>query len=129
MAAGYFLLTKSGNQFKFALKAGNHETILSSERYASKASAQNGIASVKTNSGNDASYERKTSKDDKPYFVLKAANGEIIGTREMYSSTSAARRGTRRRSLAPGVDLEGARLRGSRRRSSAFNSGDSISFE
>ena len=31
MAAGYFLLTKSGNQFKFALKAGNHETILSSE--------------------------------------------------------------------------------------------------
>ena len=31
MAAGYFLLTKSGNQFKFVLKAGNHETILSSE--------------------------------------------------------------------------------------------------
>jgi uncharacterized protein YegP (UPF0339 family) len=69
MAAGYFLLTKSGNQFKFALKAGNHETILSSELYAAKSSAVNGIASVKTNSSKDASYERKTSKDDKPYFV------------------------------------------------------------
>ena|SRR4249920_3329734 len=93
MAAGYFLLTKSGNQFKFALKAGNHETILSSELYAAKSSAVNGIASVKTNSSKDASYERKTSKDDKPYFVLKAANGEIIGTSEMYSSTSAAEKG------------------------------------
>ena len=93
MAAGYFLLTKSGNQFKFALKAGNHETILSSELYAAKSGALNGIASVKTNSSKDASYERKTSKDDKPYFVLKAVNGEIIGTSEMYSSTSAAEKG------------------------------------
>jgi uncharacterized protein YegP (UPF0339 family) len=95
MGAGYFLLTKSGNQFKFVLKAGNHETILSSELYAAKASAVNGIASVKSNSGNDANYERKTSKDDddKAYFVLKAANGEIIGTSEMYSSTSAAGKG------------------------------------
>jgi len=91
--AGYFLLTKSGAQFKFVLKAGNHETILSSELYAAKSSAQNGIASVKTNSSNDASYERKTSKNDKPYFVLKAANGEIIGTSEMYSSSSAAEKG------------------------------------
>ena len=93
MAAGYFLLTKSGNQFKFALKAGNHETILSSELYTAKSSALNGIASVKANSKNDTSYERKTSKDDKPYFVLKAANGEIIGTSELYSSTSAAEKG------------------------------------
>jgi len=91
--AGYFLLTKSGTQFKFVLKAGNHETILSSERYASKSSAENGIASIKTNSATDSRYERKTSKDDKPYFVLKAANGEIIGTSEMYSSSSAAEKG------------------------------------
>jgi uncharacterized protein len=41
----------------------------------------------------DSRYERKTSKDDKPYFVLKAANGEIIGTSEMYSSSSAAEKG------------------------------------
>ena len=66
MAAGYFLLTKAGTQFKFVLKAGNHETILSSELYVAKSSAVNGIASVKTNSTVDASYERKTSKDDRP---------------------------------------------------------------
>ena len=33
------------------------------------------------------------SKADEPYFVLKAANGEVIGTSEMYSSTSAMRKG------------------------------------
>ena len=93
MGAGYFSLTKSGNQFKFALKAGNHETILKSELYAAKSSAQNGIASVKANSRNDASYERRASKDDRPYFVLKAANGEVIGKSELYSSASAAEKG------------------------------------
>jgi len=91
--AGYFLLTKSGTEFKFVLKAGNHETILTSERYASKAGALNGIASVKTNSSNDSSYERKHSKDDQAYFVLRAVNGEVIGTSELYSSTSAAQKG------------------------------------
>jgi len=93
MGAGYFVLTKSGIQFKFLLKAGNHETILSSELYATKSSAQSGIASVKANSNNDASYGRMTSKDDRPYFVLKAGNGEVIGTSELYSSTSAAEKG------------------------------------
>jgi uncharacterized protein YegP (UPF0339 family) len=83
MAAGYFSLTKSGTQFKFALKAGNHEPIHNSELYAANSSALNGIASVKTNSSLDANYQRKTSKNDRPYFVLKAANGEIIGTSEM----------------------------------------------
>jgi uncharacterized protein YegP (UPF0339 family) len=93
MAAGYFLLTKSRTQFKFVLRAGNNETILGSELYASKSGAQGGIASVKANSGNDASYERKTSKDDRRYFVMKAVNGEAIGTSELYSSTSAMEKG------------------------------------
>ena len=48
--AGYFELSKSSDgQFKFALKAGNHETILTSELYKTKAAAENGIESVKTN--------------------------------------------------------------------------------
>jgi uncharacterized protein YegP (UPF0339 family) len=32
---------------------------------------------------------RKNSKKGEPYFVLKAANGKVIGTSEMYSSESA----------------------------------------
>ncbi len=34
-------------------------------------------------------YELKKTSNDQFMFNLKAANGEIIGTSEMYSSTSA----------------------------------------
>lgn len=87
--AAHYRLDKSGSQFHFVLKAGNNETILSSEMYASKSGAENGIASVKTNSSIDARYTKLTSHDNKPYFTLKAANGEVIGTSETYSSTTA----------------------------------------
>lgn len=93
MGAMYELKKSSDGQFMFNLKAGNGEVILTSERYTAKASAQNGIESVRVNSPDDGRYERKTSKADEPYFVLKAANGEIIGTSEMYSSKQAMENG------------------------------------
>jgi len=69
--------------------APDSERILQSDIYSSRASAQNGAHSVKTNSGNDARYERLTARDGKPYFVLRGANHEPIGTSEMHDSTSA----------------------------------------
>jgi uncharacterized protein len=89
MAAKYELKKTSDDQFMFNLKAANGEVILTSERYKAKASAENGIESVRTNSPDDTRYDRREAKDKSPYFVLKAANGEIIGKSEMYSSTSA----------------------------------------
>ncbi len=83
--AGWFELSKSKNdQFRFVLKAGNAETILVSELYTTKAAAQNGIASVQSNSPQDERYERKTATNGKFYFTLKAANHQVIGTSEMY---------------------------------------------
>ncbi|MCC6238233.1 MAG: YegP family protein [Dehalococcoidia bacterium] len=86
---GYEITKASNGQFRFALKAGNGEVILHSETYVQKASAQNGIQSVQKNSQEDGRYERKTASDGRAYFTLKAANGEVIGTSEMYSSESA----------------------------------------
>ena len=88
---GYFELKKSASsgEFMFNLKAGNHEVILTSEMYKARKSAEDGIASVQTNVALDDRFERKTSKRGEPYFNLKAANGQVIGTSEMYSSTSA----------------------------------------
>jgi len=86
--AGWFELTKGSNgQFHFVLKAGNAETILNSEMYTTKAAAQNGIASVQTNSPHDERYERKTSGNDKAFFNLKAANSQVIGTSQMYATS------------------------------------------
>jgi uncharacterized protein YegP (UPF0339 family) len=91
MAAHYLL--RKHTQYHFALKASNNETILTSETYEAKVGALNGIESVKRNSPDEGRYSRLTSKDNKPYFVLKAANGEIIGTSETYSSTAAREAG------------------------------------
>ena len=89
-----FVLKKYGKtKFMFNLKAGNNEIILTSEAYEAKAGAKNGIKSVKKNAVLEDRYEKKESRKKEPYFVLKAKNNEIIGTSEMYSSTSARDKG------------------------------------
>lgn len=94
--AGYFALrtTESGG-FMFTLRAANHQVILCSQLYASRQSALDGIQSVRTNSQIAARFERKRAKDDSPYFVLNAANGQGVGTSEMYSSNTAMENGIR----------------------------------
>ena len=97
---------KSG-QLRFNLKATNGQVILSSEAYTTKAACNNGIESVRTNSQDDGRYERNTAKDGSPYFNLKASNGQVIGTSEMYSSTSAMENGiTSVKSNAPDASVE-----------------------
>jgi uncharacterized protein len=87
--AGKFELKKSKNEkYFFSLLAGNGQTILGSEMYEAKASALNGIESVKTNSADDGRYARLSGKDGSPYFSLKAGNGQVIGVSQMYSTAS-----------------------------------------
>lgn len=78
-------IAKSG-QFHFNLLAGNSQVIMQSEMYESKNSALNGIASIQKNAADDARYERLISKSSKPYFVLKAANHQVIGQSQQYES-------------------------------------------
>jgi uncharacterized protein YegP (UPF0339 family) len=92
MTNGYYEL-KKGVKFSFNLKAANHQVVLTSQTYESKAAAENGIASVQKNCGDDACFERKESKSDQPYFTLKAANGQIIGQSQMYDSEAAMENG------------------------------------
>ncbi len=92
--AGSFVIEKgSTGKFRFNLRAGNNDIILSSETYESKAGATKGIESVRTNSQIDERFLRKTATNGSPYFVLTAANKETIGKSEMYSSSSAMENG------------------------------------
>ncbi len=93
MAGIFELKTTTSNEFHFVLKARNGEIILSSQRYQSKDGAENGIGSVRTNSVIDERFEQKLAKDGQSYFVLNAANGQVIGQSETYSSTSAMKKG------------------------------------
>lgn len=86
---GKFKLTKRKNgEFQFNLHASNGQVILTSEGYTTKTAASNGIESVKKNASDDSKYDRKTSTNGKYYFNLKATNGQIIGSSEMYESTA-----------------------------------------
>lgn len=80
----YRLFIGANEQYYFSLNAANGLIILQSEGYTEKASTEKGIESVRVNASLVSQYERKESKDDHYYFVLKAANGEIIGVSEMY---------------------------------------------
>lgn len=102
--AGYFEIKASGSQYMFNLKSGNHEVILTSERYTSKQGAQGGIDSVKANAPHDSRFQRKVATNGSPYFVLVATNGETLGRSEMYSSASAMENGIASvKSNAPGA--------------------------
>ncbi|PJG83967.1 YegP family protein [Caviibacterium pharyngocola] len=96
MALGWYelKLAKDG-QFMFNLKAANSQVILTSERYKSRAAAENGIASVQKNGGDEANFEYKATVNGQPYFILKAKNHQEIGRSEYYSSKVAAENGVK----------------------------------
>ena len=85
--------TRKNGEFQFNLKAGNGQVILSSEGYTTKANCLNGVESVKKNAQDDNKFDRKTSTNGKHYFNLKATNGQIIGTSEMYERASGMENG------------------------------------
>ncbi|MBL8909361.1 MAG: DUF1508 domain-containing protein, partial [Archangium sp.] len=82
------------SKYYFHLKANNGQIVLQSQAYTTKASATNGVTSVKTNGAIAARFEVRAAADGQYYFVLKAANGAVIGRSEMYATQYNATRGT-----------------------------------
>ncbi|MDD2436400.1 MAG: YegP family protein [Massilibacteroides sp.] len=84
---GKFELSKrKDGEFQFNLKAENGEVILTSEGYTTKTACLNGMESVKRNSVDDQKYEKKVASNGKFFFNLKASNGQVIGSSQMYVS-------------------------------------------
>jgi len=108
--AGKFELNKGKTgKFSFNLKAGNGQIVFTSQSYDSKRSATAGINSVRKNSQKDARFERKESSKKQPYFVMTAANGQVIGKSQMYANAVSMEKGiqsvARNAPDAPLVDL------------------------
>src|SRR5690606_23547081 len=82
----FVISTRKNGEFQFNLKAANGQVILSSEGYTTKAACENGVQSVKKNSQDSSKFDKLPAKNGKFYFNLKAGNGQIIGTSEMYES-------------------------------------------
>ncbi len=82
----FVLSTRKNGEFQFNLLAGNNQVILSSEGYTTKPGCLNGIESVKKNVLIDDRFECKTASNGKFFFNLKASNGQVIGSSQMYES-------------------------------------------
>lgn len=93
MAAKYRLRLAASGQHYFNLTAENNKIVLTSEMYSSKEAALQGIESVRGNGPLEERYDRRKSIDGQDYFVLRAANGEVIGQSEMYRSTAGVENG------------------------------------
>ncbi len=104
---GKFVIKTTKSGVKFDLKAGNGETIATSEVYSSEAACKKGIESVKnccvgavedqTVEGYAAEkhpkFEVYTDKGGEFRFRLKAKNGEIIAVSEGYKAKASCLNG------------------------------------
>ena len=84
---GKFVITvRKNGEFQFNLKASNGQVVLTSEGYTTKKACLNGVESVRKNSQDPKRFEVKVAKNGKPFFNLKASNGQVIGSSQMYAS-------------------------------------------
>ena len=91
---GKFVITlRKNGEYQFNLKASNGQVILTSEGYTTKPACLNGIESVKKNAAIPERFEVKVAKNGKPYFNLKASNGQVVGASQMYASEATMKAG------------------------------------
>ena len=105
---GKFVVKATKTGFVFNLKAGNGETIATSEVYTTEAACMKGIESVRKNAADakledqtaaevvavtNPKFEVYTDKGGEFRFRLKARNGEVIAASEGYKAKASCLNG------------------------------------
>ena len=105
---GKFVVKATKTGFVFNLKAGNGETIATSEVYTTEAACMKGIESVRKNAADakledqtaaevvavtNPKFEVYTDKGGEFRFRLKASNGEVIAASEGYKAKASCLNG------------------------------------
>ena len=105
---GKFVVKATKTGFVFNLKAGNGETIATSEVYTTEAACMKGIESVRKNAADakledqtaaevvavtNPKFEVYTDKSGEFRFRLKARNGEVIAASEGYKAKASCLNG------------------------------------
>ena len=83
--AKYIIRKTSGGQFWWVLAAANGNILITGETYTSKQNCLSGVAASKV-SISESNFRRLLSVRHEPYFTQNAANGQVLGTSEMYST-------------------------------------------
>ena len=119
---GKFVIKTTATGFTFHLKAGNGQTIATSEVYSSESACQKGIESVKVNApvaaledqtvegyqeAKHPKFQLYTDKKGEVRFRLTAKNGQTIAVSEGYTTHSAAMNGVESvRKNAPDAEVK-----------------------
>ena len=119
---GKFVVKATKTGFVFNLKAGNGETIATSEVYTTEAACMKGIESVRKNAadakledqtaaevvaGTNPKFEVYADKSGEFRFRLKARNGEVIAASEGYKAKASCLNGVESvRKNAPDAAVE-----------------------
>ena len=105
---GKFVVKATKTGFVFNLKAGNGETIATSEVYTTEAACMKGVESVRKNAAEakfedqtvaeaaavtNPKFEMYTDKAGEFRFRLKARNGEVIAASEGYKAKASCLNG------------------------------------
>ncbi|WP_434779473.1 YegP family protein [Neisseria sp. Ec49-e6-T10] len=93
MSGSYTIKKAKDGQFYFHLTAKNGEIILTSEMYRQKNSALSGIQSVQNNCVINEHFHKVQASNEKFYFTLKAANHQVIGQSQLYTSEQGCEKG------------------------------------
>lgn len=91
--AKFNVKTDAKGELRFNLVADNGQAVLSSEGYKAKASLLNGIESVRKHAVDEKYFEVKEAANGKHHFNLKASNGQVIGTSQLYADKSGLENG------------------------------------
>lgn len=87
---GHFILNqKDRGIFSFSLLSDNNSVLLESESYDSKDAAENGIESMRTIASFSSRFNQMRTEDNHHYFLLMAANDQIMGKSKLYDSIEA----------------------------------------
>ena len=103
---GKFVIRRTDSGFKFDLKAGNGETIATSEVYSSAAQCRKGIESVRKcaakaavadmaegETASNPAFVLQPDKAGQYRFRLHARNGKVIAVSEGYATKAACEHG------------------------------------
>lgn len=93
MAGKFECYKDKAGEFRFRLKAGNGNTILSSEGYKSKSGCANGIESVRKNCVDPDRFVANVTPTGLYRFNLTAKNSQVIGSSQNYKSKSGCANG------------------------------------
>ena len=88
----FVVFEATDGRYFFQLRATNGAIVLTSQGYSSEAAALNGTFSVAENGTSAEAYDIKPSGQSGYYFNVVAANGQVIGTGEVYDNKANAER-------------------------------------